>query len=186
MRGRKRHDVVLAVYPSARGLGFALFEGPLAPVDWGVHELRGAEKNVRSLRIVDRLIRRYQPDMLIVQDTSPSGTRRARRIRLFHEMLAELADRHGVHLRSYTRAQVRHCFAPLGLTTKDGIAETISRHLPELGRFLPPRRKPWMSEDARMSLFDAAALGLIFFQSELTDKATHEGVSPPPYAPPLG
>ena len=50
--------------------------------------------------------------------------------------------------------------------TKHGIAQTIAKHIPALSLYLPPARKPWMSEDARMGLFDAAALALMFFQSD--------------------
>ena len=31
---------------------------------------------------------------------------------------------------------------------------------PEIKRQAPPKRKPWMSEDERMNLFDAVALGV--------------------------
>jgi hypothetical protein len=49
---------------------------------------------------------------------------------------------------------------------KQIIAEAIARHVPAFERYVPPPRKPWMSEDARMGLVDAAALGLVFFQRE--------------------
>jgi hypothetical protein len=31
---------------------------------------------------------------------------------------------------------------------------------------LPPERKPWMSEDYGMAIFDAAAFALVFFDRE--------------------
>ena len=36
----------------------------------------------------------------------------------------------------------------------------IASMLPALSHKLPPNRKPWMSEDPRMALFEAAALGV--------------------------
>ena len=47
---------------------------------------------------------------------------------------------------------------------KDAIAEAIVKHVPAFARYLPPVRKPWMSEDKKMGLFDAAALALTFIQ----------------------
>jgi hypothetical protein len=44
------------------------------------------------------------------------------------------------------------------------MAEVIAKHIPAFVRYVPPPRKPWMSEDARRELFDAAALALVFFQ----------------------
>jgi hypothetical protein len=39
-------------------------------------------------------------------------------------------------------------------------------HIPAFERYVPPPRKPWKSEDARMGIFDAAALALTFFKDE--------------------
>ena len=44
------------------------------------------------------------------------------------------------------------------------MAELIAQRIPAFERYVPPPRKPWMSEDARMGLFDAAGLGLVFFE----------------------
>jgi hypothetical protein len=49
--------------------------------------------------------------------------------------------------------------------TKHRIAEMIAKHIPALNLYVPPARKSWMSEDARMGIFDAAALAWMFFHS---------------------
>ena len=46
---------------------------------------------------------------------------------------------------------------------KQEIAIAIAERFPELAPRLPRSRKPWMSEDYRMSIFDAVALALTFF-----------------------
>jgi len=39
------------------------------------------------------------------------------------------------------------------------VAQTLAAQFPvELGKRLPPKRRPWMSEDPRMDIFDAVAL----------------------------
>jgi hypothetical protein len=48
-------------------------------------------------------------------------------------------------------------------STKHQIVSDVAHQFPELARQLPPARKPWMSEDERMAIFDAAALAVIFF-----------------------
>jgi hypothetical protein len=45
-------------------------------------------------------------------------------------------------------------------------SQLIAKHIPAFERYIPPPRKPWMSEDPRMGLFDAVALGLVFFQEQ--------------------
>ncbi len=47
----------------------------------------------------------------------------------------------------------------------------VAERFPELARYLPPERKPWMSEDLKMAIFDAAAFALAFF---LASKASDQ------------
>jgi hypothetical protein len=162
---RRRHNLVFAIYPQSRGFAFVLFEGWLAPVDWGVYEARGKDKNARCLRRIESLLALHTPDVLVLQDMSERGTRRARRIRELNHHTADLAEQRGVLVSTYTRAQVVEYFAELGATTKQKIAETIARHIPALNLFVPPVRKPWMSQNARMGIFDATALAWMFVQS---------------------
>jgi hypothetical protein len=164
MKTRKRYNLVLAIYPSTRGFAFVVFEGPLSPVDWSAREVRGQNKNQRCLVGIAAVLERYQPDALVLQDMSLTGTRRAHRLRELNACIGELADERGIPMFTYSRAQVRKAFEPFGLTNKHFIAEAIAKHIPAFDRHLPPVRKPWMSEDARMGIFDAAALVLTFFR----------------------
>jgi hypothetical protein len=43
------------------------------------------------------------------------------------------------------------------------IACAVAERLPELAPRLAPKRRIWQSEDYRMSIFDAAALGVAYF-----------------------
>jgi hypothetical protein len=166
MISRERHDLVLAIHLQSHGFAYVLFEGWPALVDWGVYDARGAHKNARCLDRIDALLALHTPDLLVLQDMSKTGTHRARRIRELNDEAAELADQCGVLVRAYSRAQVVDYFKELGAVTKHMIAETIARYIPALHLYVPPARKPWMSENARMGIFEAAALALVFFQRE--------------------
>ena len=161
----QRYELVMAVYPNTRGFAFCLFEGPLAPLDWGIVELRGREKNKRCLRRVTELFDRYQPQVTVLQDTSADGTRRAARISRLNEAFATLVEGRGADVVFYSRERVRACFAADGFATKQQIAEAVAKHIPMFAQFIPPPRKPWHTEHPRMALFDAAALAVTFFQS---------------------
>ena len=50
---------------------------------------------------------------------------------------------------------------------KETIAAKVAERFPELRPYLPPPRKPWMSEDERMNVFDAVGLGLATTRSSL-------------------
>jgi len=160
---RQRYNLVMSIYPNTRGFAFVLFEGPLSPVDWQVVEVRGRNKNRRCLQAIARLFGRYEPDVLVLQDTGESGTRRARRIRDLNEGIEVLAETQSIPIFRYSRDEVRECFAGAGAITKSAIAEAIAKRIPMFERFVPPVRKIWMSEDARAGLFDAIGLVLTFF-----------------------
>jgi hypothetical protein len=158
-----RYKLVAAIHLNSRGFGFVLFEGPLAPLDWGAAEARGKEKRETLLARVDALFARYQPNVIVLQDMSEGGTHRPHRIRRLNEAIVEIAERYGLPVLFFSRAEVRQCFAYLGAVTKDTIAGGIAKRIPAFERFLPPPRKTWKSEDARMGIFDAAALALTLF-----------------------
>jgi len=66
----------------------------------------------------------------------------------------------------YAQAELRNSFARYyRALTKQRIAETIANHIPALNLYVPPARKPWMSEHERMGLFEAAALAWMHFHN---------------------
>ena len=160
MNLRQRYDLVLSVSLTIRGFAFILFEGPRTPVDWGIFDARGSKKNANCLARVSALVRRFRPDLLVLEHTEHISSLRSARVRSLSRDLCALAEEYGVPLARVSRQEIKNAFAPLGASTKDEIAEVIAEELPVLVRYLPPTRKPWMSEDARMGLFDAAALYL--------------------------
>jgi hypothetical protein len=161
----RRYEFVLAIYPTRRGFAYALFEGSLSPVDWGIARRSGERKNERCLRMIAALFLRYEPDVLILQDTSPTGTLRSKRVQNLNSAIGEMAERNGIPVRCYSRAGVRLAFNHLKSPSKQAIAESIAKHIPAFERYLPRPRKRWMAEDTRMDLFDAVALVLTFFRS---------------------
>ena len=112
----------------------------------------------RCLKQIDALLALHTPDILILQDMSRRGTRRTPRIQNLNRQTLLLAKRRGVPVRTFSRAQVLDYFQEFGATKKQRIAETIAKHIPALSLYVPPPRKPWKSEDARMGIFEAAAL----------------------------
>jgi hypothetical protein len=107
MNQLRRYAVVLSVYLNTRGFAFVLFEGPVSPFDWGVKEVRGRGKRRRCLINIEALFGRYQPDILVLQDMSPSGTTRAPRINHLNAAIATLAEGCGMPVYSYSREVVR-------------------------------------------------------------------------------
>ena len=160
---------VLSIYPTTRGFAFVVNEGPESPFDWGTKEFRGPEKNTRTLDAIGKLIDRYRPDALVIEDFTSKGNRRSPRIRRLYRSIMRHANNAHVDVFRYSQEQVKSCFAPVGATTKHEIAIEIARHIPAFEHRLPRLRKIWMSEDSRQSLFDAAALGLAHYSMNKHD-----------------
>jgi len=154
---------VLAIDPSTRGLGFAILEGPNRLIDWGVKETKTDKKN-RSLKFIADLIEQYQPSVIVVEDYTRKGSRRCGRVSELINDISKLAVKRKVKVRKVSRLKVKQAFSESGASNKYEIAIAIARRFPELSPRLPRFRKPWMSEDYRMSIFDAVALAGAFFQ----------------------
>jgi LmbE family N-acetylglucosaminyl deacetylase len=165
MRGHA-DELVLAFCPNTRGFGFVLFEGPFAPVDWGVVWLRGTEKNRIGVQRLAELLARQRPDVVLLEDMFDGTSRRHDRIRELNAAAQQAVSRAGIECVHYSQSQVRAQFAELGAFKRYARAMFIARRIPEFERLglLPPPRKIWNSENPRMAIFDAAALAITFFQ----------------------
>jgi Holliday junction resolvasome RuvABC endonuclease subunit len=154
-----KYHRILAIAPSTRGFGFAVFEGQDSLADWGVKYVAG-DKNANSVAKVKDLIILYQPDVLVLEDTKDS--RRSSRIKALNRKVVALAASCKLRVALFSQEQVRRAFFADGEGTKYAVAEIIAKEFPEeLASRLPPKRRPWTSEDSRMNIFDAVALSLV-------------------------
>ena len=158
---RSKQHRILAIAPTARGFGFAVLEDEETLVDWGIKATTG-DKNAKSLENVDALIDHYHPEVLVMENHNAKGSRRALRIRKLSEEIIALAAKRRVKVTLFTQKQIKKVFFPKKPGTKYQVATLLTKRFSEeLGNRLPPKRKPWMSEDSRMDIFDAVALVLV-------------------------
>lgn len=168
---------VLAIDPTHRGFGFVVLEGPDRLVDWGVVQVR-EKKLLAYLKRIDSLIEQHRVSVIVAENVVAKGSRRGKGVVKLITRVHKLATGRRIHLRIVSRNQIRHAFHQLGTWTKYKIAVAISQRFPELKPSLPPRRKCYMSEDQRMTVFVAAALGLsIFAATSLLDSSQSTSAS---------
>jgi Holliday junction resolvasome RuvABC endonuclease subunit len=159
MMSRPLQQRILAIAPITKGFGFAVLDGEGMLVNWGTKRVT-RNKNQVAFEKVKKLITDYRPDLLVFEDTTRS--RRAPRICVLLEKISAWALNEKVKVRRFSIAKVQQVFFPHGQGTKDDLAAMVARRFPEsLEHELPPRRRPWMSEDARMGIFIAVALALM-------------------------
>jgi Holliday junction resolvasome RuvABC endonuclease subunit len=164
---------ILAVDPVSRGFGFVVLEEPLRLIDWGVVQCRKRKRvatgwsytRSECIRKIAKAIVRYEPTMIVFEDCGDESSRRCHSVELFLGSILKLAKRNEVKIRTFSRAQIRQAFLRYGPTTKEDIARVVGNYFPELLP-LPKHRTIDMTEDYRMSIFDAMSLILTCFANE--------------------
>ena len=167
MQGLGAEKRILAIDLRARSFGFVAFEGPTRLLDYGVRSFRqgiNAVKVPASTKIA-ALIDEYEPSAVVLKQwTEDANGKRAR----MRKTVVRQADLRRIPVRLLPRGVVRNAFAGDD-RNKYTIASALAQRLPELAAKLPPKRKIWQSEDYRMSIFDAAALGVAYFARNRTE-----------------
>jgi hypothetical protein len=159
----KHSSCVLGLHPSARGFGWALFEGPGHPFDAGTADIR-TDKNKQALARIDALLKRYRPKVLALETFEGLGTRRSARIQSLYKDIVKLAAARRVAVRICTRAEIA---AALGnARTREEIAAVVAKRFAVFRPRLPKARAIWESEHANMALFCAVGCALAFYASK--------------------
>jgi len=156
-------EFLLSVYPIASGFAFILFEGPLAPYEWGIRYASRKTKRGDTLEQIKQIIEEYRPITLVIEDAEEKRSRRSLRVRKIYRELTRYAEAEFVEVVAYSKENIKRCFASIGVTTKHNIASAIAREIPVFINQLPPERKCWMPEDRKQALFDAAALAMTHY-----------------------
>lgn len=155
---------VMGVHASTKGMGFAVFEGG-AIYDWGTVVMHG-DKNAMALRKLGRLIDRFSPEVLVVEELGRAPNR-ADRTRKLYVAIGALCAVRGVAFTSKSKAEVCFAFELDRSSTRQEVAEAVAFHVGALAPRLPWPRKPWQSESRRMAIFVAASVAMAYL-------ATHD------------
>lgn len=149
---------ILGIDPSTRGFGFAVLEANGRLVDWGVAEVYSTNDK-EFLNRIEAIIGRYSPAVVAVEDLE-TNTRRGERAKRRINALVGYAQLRNIQPAILSSSEVRSIFGVSKRTSKYDLATAIVSAFPELEAILPPKRKPWKSEDERMNIFDATGLAL--------------------------
>ena len=155
----RRRPLVLTVHPTTRGFGWVVFEGPLAPVDWGIAFARGRNRERLMCRF-ERLLSRYEPSVLILEEFEHrvgASLQLCRRLK-------HMAACRDMDIPIFTRETVQAVFTAVGARTRYEIAQVICSEISAFSHWMPRKRTLIVREDAKQSLFDAAALAVTYYK----------------------
>jgi len=151
---------VVALDIRSRSFGFVVFEGPNRMLDWGIRSFRSGANAVKTPagEKFRALLDEFTPSAVVIRERT---TRSARKPKLL-TIIERQARSRRIPLRFISRGDVNRAFVGFE-SNKYEVASALARQFPDLASRLPPKRKVWQSEDYRMGIFDAAALGVAYF-----------------------
>ena len=155
----------LALYVTTRGISFMCFVHPSMVIDWGAKNISSKDKarHIDTLNAAKNIINEFCPTVLVIENVEDGYSKRSPRMKSLYRVIASYGEKKGMAVHRYSRRDIRDVFSPTGATNKHHINCAIVRMLPMLESRCPPKRKNYKAEPAEQGMFDAAALGYVFF-----------------------
>ncbi len=151
---------VIALDVRSRNFGFIVFEGPNEILDWGVRSFRSranAVKTPATTKLLS-LLDEFTPSAVVIRERGIGSTKKPK---LLYIIERQVRSRR-IPLRFITPREVNRAFVGFE-SNKYEVASVLAKQFPALASRLPPKRKCWQSEDYRMGIFDATAVGVAYF-----------------------
>jgi len=160
----KKNQTVLALFPNRYGIGYAVFDTPDNLVEYGLGYVQPVS-NKKTLKRVKEYITYYKPDIIITRNINDQNKTSKRTQKLIDSICHE-AKLQGLGVYSYTRTQIKDVFRQFGATSKYQISQKIIGWYNQLGSYMFPQRKRWMTENHNAGIFDAISLAMTYFYLE--------------------
>jgi hypothetical protein len=101
---------------------------------------------------------------LVLEAFKGSRSSRGQRIRRLCSALTASANARDVEVAIYSRRDIEKALGLASPATREAVAGRVASFIENFAWRLPPERRAWESEDPRLSLFNAAALALSYYQ----------------------
>jgi len=152
---------VMALDIRTRSFGFVMFEGPNYMLDWGIRSFRHGVNAVKipAAKKLLVLLDEFTPSAIVVRERETKrGTKKSKILTTIERQ----ARNRSIQVRFISRKDVNRAFVGFE-SNKYEVATALAKQFPDLASRLPAKRKIWQSEDYRMGIFDAAAVGVAYF-----------------------
>jgi hypothetical protein len=166
MRLRIYDPRILAIDLRPRRFGYAVFEGPRRLLDWGVSGYPPEDDGDLSVagKRLSALLKLTSPSIIVVKRERWDSANTNVGARSLAEAVYSESSARSIPIYLLGQDELASTFLNLECQTKYEIASVLTRIFPELSWKLPPKRQLWQSEHPRMTMFDAIALGLAYWQ----------------------
>src|ERR1035437_2947021 len=99
-----KYPRILAIAPSTKGFGYAVFEGHKMLVHSGVKSVKG-DKNAGAIVKADDMIARYNPQVMVLAETATKESHRAPRIQALTRRLVAVAGKRAIKVVVFSQRQ---------------------------------------------------------------------------------
>lgn len=170
MRPKPPASRILAIDLRLERFGYAVFDGPNRLLDWGVclYGSSGAPTAARK-RLAPRL-KQFRPSAIVVGIALRENALGRFGLRRILGAIRREALAYGIPLQIIEKSKVRNIFRSLNAKTKHQVAMAVAHLFPELRWKLPPKRKLWQKEHYRIAIFQAVAVGYVYWQQMDMDR----------------
>jgi Holliday junction resolvasome RuvABC endonuclease subunit len=150
--------VILAIAPKSKRLGVAIFCGKRLIYYQRAGLLsRGINESTNACRIIQKLIKSYKPEILVIEKLIYPQQKTEPIIRLCQRII-EVAELNNLKVKSYSPKEVRLHFCQRDEPSKEHLARQLICHFPELEKYQTGQSK--RQRQYGMLIFSAIALGL--------------------------
>lgn len=150
------NTVVLALYPHRKGIAYACMESPTSMIEsrrFYLPALRSEYLNKSR-----QVLQHFCPDVVILEDYECRLSRKQKRIQRMIDDIERQAKELDLHVSRYGREQIQDVFRQFGAVSKNDIAQTIAKWLPEYKSIVPKPREFQQPESSKQPEFDAISL----------------------------
>jgi Holliday junction resolvasome RuvABC endonuclease subunit len=165
---------LLAIDLRHRRFGYAVFEGHRNLLDCGVrvYSAVGGSEAEKVKRRLAALFQLFSPSAIVLSKERVDRAHIRTRTWVLVEAIRLEAAANSIPIYVLDQSQVKQTFFNLGCNSKEEIASALARIFPELRWSLPPERDLGDPEHSRMTVFDAIAMGLAYWQHSCARLAT--------------
>jgi hypothetical protein len=149
---------ICGLYPTWRGFGFVVLERRGRLRAWGVAHYHSTN-NTEFLAGVEAFLEKHRPTLVALEDASLTKRGEVAKARI--EAVVGYLHLRDIATQLVSTGEQKAALELSRDATKHQIATALTLLFPELLQHLPRKRKPWQSEDERMSLFAAAGMALV-------------------------
>jgi hypothetical protein len=151
---------ILGVASTTRGFAFAVTESPCRLIDGGCRRTKSSTSVI--LAAISRILGSARPLFVAVERELKS--RKRERGHLFQDALRSACRTSGIMVIDIDSSRLDR-LAGKPRSTKWDIAAAAVRRCADYAHKLPPRPKPWHSEDERISVLVAFAVATVAWHS---------------------